>query len=135
MFVFEWSVIIPASVISAAISGLASYAVAKHTSRAEVKKLKLSWQRQDSLSDDQKMHNLLTFVSLYLYSDSLVYFDQAISYVSAALGIFPGKLGSAVYALHVALTSSDQSQIEECFKTVSSLYCSRKSCRHFKKPR
>lgn len=106
----EWANVITTSVISATVSGLASFLIAKQTSRAELKKMKLTWERQDRASDETNMRNMFAYVSLWLHGDSPVYYEQALAQVSLLLGRYPDPLGQSLAALHAAVASYDKAQ-------------------------
>ena len=122
MIDIEWANVITASVISTAISSIASFAVAKHTSKAELKKMKLAWKRKDETSDETAMQNMFAYVSLWLHGDSPVYYEQALVQVALVVGRYSGPLGVSLSNLHAALAECDAEQVQEYYNQVLHLY-------------
>ncbi len=119
---------LPPEIVSAIISAcgvilsaIIAFLSAKSVANKEIKKMKMQWSREDSLSDQQAFSEMLSAVSRYLQSDWSRHQREALEKISAIRGMKGGKQLEALDALHASVLSGDKSEIEVAIAGITRL--------------
>lgn len=91
-------------IISALISAGVSLVISYLTSRREVKKMRLKWQREDHLSAEDELSNMASAVSSFISRGTESYREHALSLVASARAKSVGAIAESLDSLYYTLT-------------------------------
>lgn len=88
--------LIDAGFLSAIISAVTSFFVAKVTARHEAERLRESWAREDNIADQLAFSDMVAAVSRFIAHDSQSLFEDAVEKVAAYQASATSEMAAAV---------------------------------------
>lgn len=110
-----------AAAVGVLASGLVSFLVAKSQTKAEIKKLKLSWEHEDIVSSDEDFAAMAHSVGDYVTSAKLGLYDDAREAAAKVAGLRvneTGDLGNALDELYRALQEGGYDAVDASLSKV-----------------
>lgn len=99
--------------VSVGASSVISFIISKKAAETEIKKLKLSWEHDETQKKDRDFEKMVADVSKILVYPHISVIQDALDSVSVVRAQSTGPEAEAIDNLYIALTSQDKPDIQD----------------------